>query len=103
MCLLHAGISSGNHFAFMNQPVAMGKNWLQFAKSLEPLLEQENDGGIALAELRAIMDGYSALSDEVMNRMWARKLGLQLWDQVHHPWGWRATQRSALRSLGRIG
>ena len=31
-------ISSGNHFAFMNQPSAMAKNWGQFAGALRTLL-----------------------------------------------------------------
>jgi hypothetical protein len=56
-------ISSGNHFSFMNQPRAMGKNLGMFLLSLEPLMEGDSS---ALAELRSVGIGYEALSDEWM-------------------------------------
>ena len=60
----------------MNQPVAMGKNLNQFLQSLEPLLDAEG-----VAALRAIGRDYTQLSQDFMNRMWSRKLGVSSWER----------------------
>eukprot|EP01045_Picozoa_sp_COSAG04_P041792 COSAG04_NODE_12881_length_630_cov_1.350282_1_plen_180_part_01 len=60
----------------MNQPVAMGRNLDQFLQSLEPLLDADG-----VAALRAIGRDYTQLSQDFMDRMWARKLGVSSWER----------------------
>jgi uncharacterized protein YdiU (UPF0061 family) len=63
-------IGGGQHFSFMNQPVAAGRNFRQFTRSLEPLLDPDGQ-----SELRRIAEGYTEVSEQVLGHMWARKLG----------------------------
>ena len=63
------------HFSFLNQHVAAGKNFAQFAKSLEPLLDTAGTRA-----LRGIVRGYDARADAALAQMWRRKLGLAVWD-----------------------
>ena len=69
------GSARSTHFSFLNQHVAAGKNFAQFAKSLEPLLDTAGTRA-----LRGIVRGYDARADAALAQMWRRKLGLAVWD-----------------------
>lgn len=66
-------IGGGQHFSFMNQPAAAGRNFRQFTASLEPLLDADG-----VNALRQIGRDFDLASDLAMERMWARKLGFPL-------------------------
>jgi uncharacterized protein YdiU (UPF0061 family) len=63
----------GDHFAFMNQPVAAQQNFGMFCSALRPLLVSHPD---YLLELDEIQRGFSTVMDMQMEQMWAAKLGL---------------------------
>lgn len=63
----------GNHFAFMNQPVAALRNFHMFCISLRPILTPHQD---QLLKLDEIQSGFSKVMQAQMERMWAAKLGL---------------------------
>lgn len=63
----------GQHFAFMNQPVAAGKNFGSFCKALQPLLADEPE---ALRQLHEIERDFDNAMQAEMEAMWAAKLGL---------------------------
>jgi uncharacterized protein YdiU (UPF0061 family) len=89
-------IGSGSHFAFMNQPVAAGRNYAQLVASLEPLFDQGSGGGgggggdgqgedddadaagADLQQLRALAAGFGATAARACGDMWTRKLGLRV-------------------------
>ncbi len=68
----------GEHFSFFNQPAAAEVNYGMFWRSLRPLLEG-NHG--ALAQLDAIHEGFAAVMQQELEAMWARKLGLAIYDE----------------------
>jgi len=69
----------GQHFAFLNQPVAAERNFHMFCMALRPLLSsmapltslQDN-----LRQLDEIRSGFSTVMQAQMEKMWAAKLGL---------------------------
>lgn len=61
---------SGNHFSFMNQMTAAKMNYLTFAKSLEPLIDNKCMAFDQLA------DNFDKVSSRIVNQMWVQKLGL---------------------------
>ncbi|MFT5432195.1 MAG: hypothetical protein ACI9OJ_002893, partial [Myxococcota bacterium] len=63
----------GEHFAFLNQPVAAERNFHMFCTALRPLLTSHQD---CLRQLDAIRSGFSAVMQTQMEQMWAAKLGL---------------------------
>jgi len=63
----------GEHFAFLNQPVAAERNFEMFCIALQPLLEAEPD---ARQELDEIRNGFADVMHEEMEKMFAAKLGL---------------------------
>ena len=63
----------GDHFAFMNQPVAAQQNFGMFCSALRPLLVSHPD---YLLELDGIQSGFSSVMQTQMEMMWAAKLGL---------------------------
>ncbi len=63
----------GEHFCFLNQPVAAEANFQMFWSALRPLLEGNSD---ALAQLDHIRDGFAEAMNHELEAMWARKLGL---------------------------
>ncbi|VBB19061.1 hypothetical protein YASMINEVIRUS_1593 [Yasminevirus sp. GU-2018] len=63
-------IGGGQHFSFMNQMDAGKANYLTFAKSLEPLLNRKCIG------LHKLANEFNKVAREMMNNMWASKLGL---------------------------
>lgn len=63
----------GNHFAFLNQPVAAERNFHMFCAALQPLLTSNPD---YLRQLDEINHGFSTVMQAKMEKMWAAKLGL---------------------------
>ncbi len=74
----------GEHFAFLNQPLAAERNFYMFCLALAPLLSADQQ---SLLQLEAIQKGFERIMQEKMNNMWAAKLGLgsfepQLWQEL---------------------
>jgi len=67
----------GEHFAFMNQPVAAERNFYSFCTALLPLLASHED---CLRQLQEIHSGFPAAMQSQMEKMWADKLGLAAFD-----------------------
>ena len=67
----------GHHFAFLNQPVAAERNFHMFCTAMLPLLMSEHD---ALLQLDAIRSEFSEVMQAQMEKMWAAKLGLDVFD-----------------------
>ena len=63
----------GEHFSFLNQPVAAERNFYSFCTALLPLLTSHEDG---LRQLQEIHSGFSTVMQTQMEKMWADKLGL---------------------------
>jgi len=63
----------GDHFAFLNQPIAAERNFHMFCKALQPLLTLHQSH---LQELEEIKNGFAQVMQTQMERMWADKLGL---------------------------
>jgi len=63
----------GNHFSFLNQPVAAQRNFQMFCTALRPLLVSHQD---YLRQLDKIESGFSKVMQAEMEKMWAAKLGL---------------------------
>ena len=67
----------GQHFAFLNQPVAAEKNFQSFCSALRPLLNNHED---ELAQLDEIQKGFQEVMQAEMQKMWSAKLGLKGFD-----------------------
>jgi len=67
----------GNHFSFLNQPVAAERNFHTFCKALKPLLTSHQN---CLQQLDEIRNGFSKVMQTQMEKMWAAKLGLNVFD-----------------------
>jgi len=67
----------GEHFAFMNQPVAAERNFYSFCSALLPLLTSHED---CLRQLQEIHSDFPAAMQTQMEKMWADKLGLATFD-----------------------
>jgi len=63
----------GQHFAFLNQPVAADRNFQMFCTALRPLLNSHKD---TVRELDEIQSSFASVMQEQMEKMWAAKLGL---------------------------
>jgi uncharacterized protein YdiU (UPF0061 family) len=63
----------GQHFAFLNQPVAAESNFHMFCTALQPLLTSHQD---SLRQFDEIRNGFSTVMQAKMEKMWAAKLGL---------------------------
>ena len=70
-------IGGGEHFSFLNQPAAAERNFYMFCRSVQPLLTSHPD---AQQKLKEIFEGFAALMQTQMQKMWAAKLGLQTFD-----------------------
>jgi uncharacterized protein YdiU (UPF0061 family) len=68
----------GEHFAFLNQPVAAERNFYSFCTALLPLVASHED---CLLQLQEIHSGFAEAMQTQMEKMWADKLGLD----VFHP------------------
>ena len=67
----------GNHFSFLNQPEAAERNFDTFCKALQPLLTSHQS---YLQQLDEIRNGFSKVMQTQMEKMWAAKLGLSVFD-----------------------
>lgn len=63
----------GQHFSFLNQPVAAERNFHMFWVALRPLLASHPD---SLQQLDEIRSGFADVMQTEMEAMWAAKLGL---------------------------
>ncbi|MBT9313214.1 protein adenylyltransferase SelO [Leptothoe kymatousa] len=63
----------GQHFAFINQPVAADANYYMFWKAVRPLLADDTD---ALEQFDQIGRGFADAMQQQVQTMWASKLGL---------------------------
>lgn len=67
----------GEHFCFLNQPLAAEANYQMFWSAIRPLLAGNTE---ALARLDRIREGFSDAMNREMEMMWASKLGLRSYD-----------------------
>ncbi|PTB86781.1 hypothetical protein C9940_00985 [Pseudidiomarina aestuarii] len=68
----------GQHFAFLNQPVAAEKNFHMFCTALRPLLTSHQD---SLRQLDEIQSSFASVMQVQMEKMWAAKLGLDTFNE----------------------
>lgn len=68
----------GDHFAFMNQPIAAARNYEMLLVAMLPLLA--NDGA-ALEKLEALRAGFGEQMQQTLESMWASKLGIAQFDK----------------------
>ncbi len=66
----------GQHFAFLNQPVAAERNFHMFCTALQPLLTSLTSQKDCLQQFDEIRSGFSAEMQTQLEQMWATKLGL---------------------------
>ena len=69
----------GEHYSFLNQPVAAEHNFGSFCSALKPLLTSNPE---ALQQLNEIEGGFAIEMQTEMEQMWAAKLGLGTFNQV---------------------
>ena len=63
----------GEHFSFMNQPLAAEANYHMFWASIRLLLADDSEATARLDQMRA---GFAEAMQAAIDAMWARKLGL---------------------------
>lgn len=68
----------GQHFSFLNQPMAAERNFYSFCSALRPLLTGDPD---ALQQLDQIQVDFPKVMQEQMEKMWTAKLGLDAFDR----------------------
>ena len=68
----------GQHFSFMNQPIAAGRNFYSFCTALLPLLKSDED---YRRQLEEINNDFATMMQTKMEKMWATKLGLVTFDE----------------------
>ena len=69
----------GEHFAFLNQPMAAERNFEMFCTALQPLLSSEHS---ASQQLNEIQNAFAKVMQEEMEKMFAAKLGLTTLDEA---------------------
>ncbi|CAM3781265.1 protein adenylyltransferase SelO family protein [Vibrio aquimaris] len=69
----------GNHFAFLNQPLAAEKNFETFCAALKPLLHSSPEHK---EQLEDICQGFSPMIQSKVSQMWADKLGWETFDNA---------------------
>ncbi|HIB28764.1 MAG TPA: hypothetical protein EYO47_05765, partial [Candidatus Thioglobus sp.] len=69
----------GNHYSFLNQPIAAERNFHMFCKALQPLLTSHNS---QLLQLKEIQNDFAKVMQTQMEKMWADKLGLETFDAI---------------------
>jgi uncharacterized protein YdiU (UPF0061 family) len=69
----------GQHYSFLNQPVAAQRNFDMFCAALEPLLASHQNYRQQLDE---IQNGFSTVMQAHIEKMWAAKLGLETFDSA---------------------
>ena len=70
--------NGGDHFSFLNQTAAAEKNFHVFYTALQTLLSSKEK---YLLELSKIRTNFSKVMQEKMEKMWASKLGLKIFDK----------------------
>jgi uncharacterized protein YdiU (UPF0061 family) len=63
----------GDHYSFLNQPMAAEQNFKMFCLALRPLLMSDKD---SLQQLDEVESGFAGVMQTQMENMWAAKLGL---------------------------
>eukprot|EP01052_Picozoa_sp_SAG31_P000046 SAG31_NODE_2_length_46263_cov_45.908043_16_plen_257_part_00 len=66
-------VGGGDHFGFLNQPVAGQKNWTILAESIAVMLK---DHPTLIAKVQEMAEGYPARMQRKLDCVWAAKLGL---------------------------
>jgi uncharacterized protein YdiU (UPF0061 family) len=66
-------IGGGEHFAFMNQPMAAVVNFKMFCAAMVPLLEQD---ARAIEAMDAVVQALPESMASTLHAMWAQKMGL---------------------------
>jgi len=66
-------IGGGEHFAFMNQPMAAVVNFKMFCTAMAPLLGQDTR---AIEAMDAVMQALPDRMADTLHAMWAQKMGL---------------------------
>jgi uncharacterized protein YdiU (UPF0061 family) len=69
----------GQHFSFLNQPVAAQRNFDMFCSALRPLLASHQN---YLQQLDEIQRDFSPVMQAQMENMWAAKLGLDTFNSA---------------------
>ena len=69
----------GDHFAFLNQPVAAERNFEMFCTALQPLLATDHS---AMQQLDETRNSFGQVMQEEMEKMFAAKLGLDTFDEA---------------------
>jgi len=69
----------GEHYSFLNQPVAAERNFGSFCTALKPLLTSNPE---ALQQLDEIDSGFANEMQTQMDQMWAAKLGLGTFNEA---------------------
>jgi len=67
----------GEHFAFLNQPAAAERNFSSFCSAVRPLLTEHSS---CLRQLEEIQSEFPKVMQAHMEKMWAAKLGLDVFD-----------------------
>ena len=67
----------GEHYSFLNQPVAAERNFASFCNALKPLLTSNPE---ALQQLDETLRDFPKVMQNQMDNMWAAKLGLETFD-----------------------
>ena len=69
----------GQHFSFLNQPLAAQQNFIMFCRSLVPLFAQAPD---EISKLETLCNEFGEVIERKMQAMWASKLGLVEHDEA---------------------
>jgi uncharacterized protein YdiU (UPF0061 family) len=69
----------GDHFSFLNQPRAAGRNFNMFCIALQPLLKSDKN---VLEQLDDIRNNFGITMQIEIQKMWAAKLGLKNFDET---------------------
>jgi len=69
----------GEHFSFFNQPQAAMRNFFSFCTAVAPLIRSDKE---AIKTLEQIANNFSNLMGQKINTMWAKKLGLESFDET---------------------
>ena len=64
----------GQHFAFLNQPLAAERNFHMFCTALKPLVASLTSHQETLQQLGEIRSGFATVMQSEMEKMWAAKL-----------------------------
>ena len=75
--LYQSWTGGGQHYSFLNQPMAAERNFHTFCMALQPLLSSDKN---AMQELDKVARSFSKVMQNQMKKMWASKLGLKTFD-----------------------